>query len=158
MPLKFEHSKESSVSTVRWKGAIDENWDDGISKLEEDLEKNVRFYFDSIDSVNSVGIRRWTNFIENLCKNHKVTYCDCPSVIVSTLNICFGFQGSATVERFKVEFECPPCGTNLSHYFNGKDSLEKINENISAVRCPSCNGAVDPTSDLDDYLEFLQPD
>ena len=67
MPLTCQHKIIEDTSHVKWSGIIDESWDTKIEEMTEHLEKKVVFHFDELKSINSIGIRKWIQFL-NYCR------------------------------------------------------------------------------------------
>ena len=85
--------------TVEFSGAIDEDAQfDAIGGLKAN---EYVFNFERIQMINSCGVREWINFLEKVDSGAKVTYVNCPQIIVEQMNMVHGFlREGASVESF----------------------------------------------------------
>lgn len=102
---QFKMTKGSSGDSLvlSFEGSVDEDavfsniQPEGANKLVIDLEK--------ITSINSCGIREWIKWIKALPATSKITYKNCPKVIVDQINMVSGFlPENAQVESFYVPY------------------------------------------------------
>ena len=156
MPLKCNHIVEDGVSKVYWHGSIDEDWDSDISNLSSQLKDNVEFHFTNIDTLNSIGIRLWTQFIDEICNSHQVKYFDCPSLIIRLLSISDKFLGQASLESFFVTFDCPECDAEIAIKFEVAQGIDAILEEASKQNCRSCGNKMEFQEDPEVYEDLLK--
>lgn len=91
--FKVEVNVVGNKAKVVLKGAIDEDSDfSPILKTSGPVSIN----FKEVQSINSLGIRSWVNFLKDL-SNREVHYEECPPIIVRQLNMVPSFLGKAKV-------------------------------------------------------------
>ena len=156
MPLKFKHKIENGVSKVHWHGSIDEDWDSSVNELSTELKDNAEFYFTNIDTLNSIGIRMWTQFIEEVSSNRKIKYFECPSLIMRVLSISNRFLGNASLESFYVTFDCPECDAEIAVKFDTEQGISAIHEEAANQKCRSCGQPMEFQEDPGIYEEIIQ--
>lgn len=95
-------SKEGSKVKVAVVGSVDEDVDfsgyslDGAGEVEIDLE--------GVKSINSCGIREWIRWLST-SKGAKISYINCPKIIVDQINMVDGFlPANAKVLSFYVPY------------------------------------------------------
>ena len=87
--LTFEIDQNTDQATIKIKGNIDEDF---IAK--DLLAKNITQYIfdmEKVKMINSCGIREWISFIEATGDDSKLTYVNCPQVVIQQMNIVDGF-------------------------------------------------------------------
>ena len=157
MPLTCNHEVKDGISKVYWHGNIDEDWDSSIHELQGQLKENVEFYFTDIDTLNSIGIRLWTQFIDEICRDHQVKYFECPSLIMRVLSISDKFLGKASLESFYVTFDCPECESEIAVKFDTAQGVDAIHEQADNQKCRSCGNPMEFQEDSDIYEEIINP-
>ena len=87
--LVITQEKENGLDIVYFEGQIDE--DSEFSQLDlKDLDE-VIFDLQKVTHLNSCGIREWIQFQNQNVEGKKVTYRNCPQVVVEQMNIVKGF-------------------------------------------------------------------
>lgn len=127
-------SLQNGQATIKLDGVMDEDMD--LGSLEQIKEEQLTFDFGGVTSINSCGIRDWITCLSNF-ENQKVTYQNCPQVIIEQMNMVKGFlPESAEILSFYAPFYCEAC-----------DSEEKVLLTSDAVqdkkapknlKCSSC--------------------
>ncbi|MFW5871861.1 MAG: hypothetical protein ACOCUT_02035 [bacterium] len=97
--LKVNIENEGEQGKLFFEGVIDEDFSgDKISSVKF---KNYLIDFDKVSMINSCGIREWITYLETIDSQSKITYVNCPPVIVNQMNIVAGFlTPNAKVESF----------------------------------------------------------
>ena len=123
---KFELKIDKNVSPAKISisGTIDEDVDfsiyslAGLSQMELDLN--------SIKSINSCGIREWIKWL-GTNSTAKMTYINCPKIIVDQINMVDGFlPKNAQVLSFYVPYYNDQSGTEKNILFKlGNEFSEK---------------------------------
>ena len=95
----------STAGKAELEGVLDENSDlSGLQGLSGDVSIN----FKQVLRVNSCGVREWVNLITKL-QSAKISYEECPIVVVKQLNSVPDFQGKAVVKSFYAPYFCESC-------------------------------------------------
>ena len=111
--LKIDKNSDSAKITIA--GIIDEDVDfnefslNGFSQMEFDLN--------SVKSINSCGIREWIKWL-GTNSNAKMTYVNCPKIIVDQINMVDGFlPHNGKVLSFYVPYYNDDSGTEKNVLF-----------------------------------------
>ena len=156
MVLQYDHQIIQGRSKVSWHGSIDENWDNNIASLPDALLDRADFYFTDIENINSIGIRLWTQFINEVSYNRHIEFWDCPSLIVRLLSVSDAFKGSATIRSFFVALDCPNCEAELAIRYSTDQKFETIAEEVANFTCKGCQSKMSFQDDPDIYESFLK--
>ena len=96
--LKVEQSEDNGKTKLSFSGSIDEDFKFDTISIDKD---DVIVDFEEITLLNSCGIREWIKFVTSLGGSKKITYVNCPSVVVMQMNMVKGFLSeNAQVESF----------------------------------------------------------
>jgi len=119
--IKIE--KAGSDLKVKVAGIIDEDMDFTAFSLSG--ATNVELHLENVKGINSCGIREWIKWISTASKA-KVSYYECPKIIVDQINMIQGFlPASAKVMSFFVPYFCEKSGEEKNILFTfGKEYSE----------------------------------
>lgn len=105
--FKFEQLIKGDTKVVMLTGVIDEDTDfTPLSKMGESLTIN----FKGVDSINSLGVRAWVNFLKSM-GDKEIIFEECPPIIVRQMNMIPSFTRGATVQSVYVPYVCDSCDT-----------------------------------------------
>ena len=156
--LEYEKASEGAGFVVNMKGSIDEQSGPTLTSLHSELseEKEVTFNLMDIDSINSLGIRTWINFIRGFCEGRKVTLINCSPDVVTQVNMIPQFIASASIESFGALFVCPECDHEQTEVYQVNQGYDDIFKNSESVICSSCGAATELEADADTFFAFLK--
>ena len=98
-----EKKVEGSKVVFQFNGHIDE--DAQFTSLDFGGASEVKIDLEKVSAINSCGIREWIKWIRTAPGTSKITYANCPKIIVDQINMVAGFlPENATVESFYVPY------------------------------------------------------
>ncbi len=153
--MSFAISKDKGALFFR--GAID---DHAQFDAMQPLTGNVTINMKQITSINSVGARNYLVFVSKT-KSAKVTYEDCPHVLVDAFLMLPALLGptenTAAISSLHVPFYCPRCKQD-HELFVKTDELGCKGEKLTfPVRvCPSCAGILAVASHAEQLSELVE--
>lgn len=152
--FKFETVTQNGNNKILLKGIIDEDATfENLLKMPSPFTLN----FKDVTSINSCGIRSWVNFLKDL-GSAKITYEECPPLIVRQLNMVPSFAGNANVASVYVPYVCENCEAEktllvTSDKFQNRTSLQ-IAETIPCETCKQ--GEMELDSHPKQYFAFVK--
>lgn len=102
-----------------------------------------------IERMNSLGVRNWVDFIEQLeTRSPDIVIRRLPPVMVWQAGMISTFVGRSRIESFLSPWICPRCETTLEQLHGYFDEVPL------SISCPSCRSAMELDWDRDAYLSF----
>jgi len=147
--FRFEQVIKGDSKIVMLRGSIDEDTDFGpIGKLGDSLT----FNFKGIDSINSLGVRAWVNFVKSM-SDKEIFFEECPTIIVRQMNMIPSFLSGAKVLSVYVPYVCDSCDTeNLVLVQN--DQFEAVPETAACENCKK--GEMEFDGQPEQYFAFTK--
>lgn len=147
--FKFEQIIKGDSKIVMLRGTIDEDTDFApIAKLGDSLT----FNFKHIDSINSLGVRAWVNFVKGI-SDKELFFEECPPIIVRQMNMIPSFSGGAKVLSVYVPYVCDACDTE-SLVLVQHDEFSQVAE---SAPCESCKkGEMEFDGQPEQYFAFTK--
>ena len=131
-PLKIKAGPEDGHFIIS--GNIDEFLD--FSPLKESTEKSLVLDLKKIVKINSMGVKKWINGIQELlAMGKKLEYRDCSEIFVETCNFTTSFTKGVVVSFFEVTFTCDDCDVLEVKMLNATDVVDG---ETPVFRCPEC--------------------
>lgn len=123
MSKVIQIDKQGSKATVFLSGSLDE--ETTLSQGQLQGSTDVVFDFKNLQNINSCGIREWIGWVSPLTTT-KITFRNCPKIIVDQINMIDGFLPKhAVVESFYVPYYSDETGEEKLVLFNlGKEYTE----------------------------------
>lgn len=152
--LTVNRQQLSGGLLVELSGTIEENvnFEQLIGTFEGELTVKCR----GITRINSVGVKTWMRFFQNLKSHGKVfRFIECSHPIIEQLNMISNFACGGDVTSILLPFSCLKCQSEF--VVNCKtEELKAANLQVPAVKCekPECGAQFD--DDADEYLYFLE--
>lgn len=138
---------EAYISLV---GLIDE--DANFDKIKSLKMNQFVFDFNNVTMINSCGIREWIKYISEF-ENAKITYVNCPQIIIEQVNMVHGFiKKDVTVESFYAPYFCNSCDTGKKILLKNS---EVINMKPPAKLCNTCSSELEFDAIEKQYFSFL---
>ena len=153
--LFVEVENKDSNFTVTLNGQLDENA--SFEKVEFADPQEVLIDLNGVNSINSCGIREWIKWIKDVPPTAKITYKNCPKVIIDQINMVVGFlPEQAKVESFYVPYYCESSGSEKMVLFqSGKEfNGESISE--PEVKCDETGDEMEMDIIESKYFGFLK--
>lgn len=133
-------------------GAIDE--DSEFKELIGLEQKHISFDFNQVNMINSCGIREWIKFLEKIPPTTKVTYNNCPQIIIEQINMVHGFfRQGASINSFYAPYFCESCDKEVKVHL----TADKVkNRKAPKMECPRCGSDMEFDAIESQYFSFLR--
>lgn len=133
-------------------GKIDE--DATFEKILSVKQEEYIFDFQNVTLLNSCGIREWISFLDELEAGSKITYKNCPQIIIEQMNMVHGFiKEGATIESFFAPYYCEKCDKEIKSLL----LTSEINDAQAPTSlCPTCNDKMEFDAIESQYFNFLK--
>jgi len=107
----------------------------------------------AIRRVNSLGVRKWIQFLAAL-SDRPVTLQRCPPAMVEQLNSIRNFRGHATIQSVLLPYACDACSrVNYLPLDVGPNAISSVPE---TSRCEQCGAECDFDDLPDRYIAFTK--
>lgn len=119
--FNVEHKQAGGQDVLVLAGHIDE--DANFAAVPLGTTPELVIDFDKVTSINSCGIREWIKWIKTVPGERKVTYVNCPKIIVDQANMVSGFvPDNGKIKSFYVPYYCDSTDTEKMILFSeGKE-------------------------------------
>lgn len=154
MAFNAKVDKSGSKVSIELSGSINEDAD--LTGVKADGADEILVDWKKVESMNSCGVRDWIKCLKTFPTTAKITYKDCPPIIVEQMNMVAGFfpKGSI-IESLYVPFFCEKCKKqDMALLKSGKDIVDK-KINWPQVNCPQCGGPMEVDVLEAKYFRFL---
>lgn len=133
-------TKEGTTLTLHITGII--NGDQLLPKLDLKGIKTLVFDFDKVDAINSIGVKMWIGFLQELPHSVSIKYSHCRRVVVDQMNMISNFKPAhVTVVSFYVPYHCANCVTAIPFLYILGKNFEKGSSRVThptEVLCGAC--------------------
>jgi anti-anti-sigma regulatory factor len=140
-----------------FKGKIDEITD-YTTVLKSDA-KSIILDLEEVSNINSIGIKKFVQFKDELLKNGKtVIYRNCSVVMVEQISLIFELKTGVTIEGIMLPYLCDSCNMEYSILVDTKIlKKEKLTLNYlnTLFKCTECSKKLEFNHDEDSYFYFL---
>lgn len=144
---------QNGKALVLLNGVMDEDMD--LGQLGSVQESEVHFDFNGVTGINSCGIRDWIASLEGF-GGQKVSYLNCPQVIIEQMNMVKGFlPDGASIVSFYAPFFCENCENEEKVLL----TPDKVQGNAAPkdVKCSACGAEGMEFDALESqYFHFLK--
>lgn len=89
-----------------------------IGRVVIDLEK--------VESINSVGVREWTSFIERFGNKAEIFFENCSVAMVDQFNIVPQAMGKGQIVSFFAPYYCPSCEQEVNQFVETSKHLADL--------------------------------
>lgn len=94
----------------------------------------------NVTRINSVGIRLWTQYFDQLRKKGlRLKFIECSPPIVEQTSIYTNFINKDEIESFYLPFYCSRCEKELNKLFDTQ-SIKQIDPDNLSTPCSTCGG------------------
>lgn len=137
------------ASTVVLSGDIDERVTEGLAEVSAGVKASttVTFDCDSVQSINSIGIRQWTMFMATFGSQRKLSFRNCPPALIDYATMLPRIFGSGKVATLYLSYYCEPC--HLSSKALIDFARLKADRATATGRCARCATELQTDMDLD---------
>ncbi|MEK6580383.1 MAG: hypothetical protein AABZ55_14245 [Bdellovibrionota bacterium] len=134
-------------------GSVDElsPLDTGVGEVPDLIRVNCR----EVSRLNSIGIKIWINYFQELKKKGKqVIFQECSVPVVFALGMLSNFTAGYPVSSLFAEYSCEKC-TNTFDVLFTVEKLVEIALQLPEMPCKTCSGPAH-CSEGPEYLAFLK--
>jgi anti-anti-sigma regulatory factor len=152
--LTVNKKQSKSGLLVELSGAIEENvhFEQLIGNFEGDLSVNCR----GVTRINSVGVKTWIRYFQNLKLQGKVfQFVEVSYPLIEQLNMISNFAAGGEVESILLPFSCIKCQNEFVASCKTAE-LKAHQLKIPRVKCEKTDCAALFDDDPEEYLYFLQ--
>lgn len=149
----------SGILTVYFVGIMDE---DALYDEIKEQTGPLCFNFKEVISINSIAIRNWVNFVNEL-KGMRLFFEECPPLIVRQMNMVPSFKGHAEVRSVQLNYACTNCDHEELLTFDGNGqglATGQVSEKQLPPEkpCENCKkGQLEFDESVEEYFAFLEP-
>lgn len=114
--------------------------------------RGIVFDCDSIERINSIGVRHWLMFLDKIGKAHEFRFRNCRESFMDTALMIPGFTRDRPIESFYTCYTCKDCNHEKSHFVpvNGKKPV--VPEQMT---CEKCGNKMLIASDFEEQAAML---
>ncbi len=137
---------------INFIGQMDEDAD--FSKILNIKASHFVFDFEKISLLNSCGIREWITFLDGISEDVKITYMNCPQIIIEQMNMVHGFiKEGAKIESFYAPYYCESCDEECKVLIQTSD-LKDLH--APSQKCEKCGEEMEFDAIEAQYFNFLK--
>jgi anti-anti-sigma regulatory factor len=153
-PLSWRVKERSGLTTVEFHGEIDENSD--LSGLRTRLTGPVVFDLESVDRINSCGVREWVNFVRDI-EVETLVFSHCSPSVVTQLNMIYNFRGDAVIRSFYAPYVCEDCDNEIEKLLDVESQFPKGDfDDVPTFVCEKCSNEMEFDDIPERYFSFLK--
>lgn len=158
MPFEINFKEEAGVIVLSLSGHLDEFVE--LPEIEVSGKGTIKLDLEKVQSVNSMGIRSWLEWIKNFEGKAHFIFSKAPKCFVMQMNMVEGFlpKGSM-VESFYVPFYCETCDNEVNLLVNvATDILWGDEISLKIDKKKVCKQDCDIEIDVNEvkYFKFLK--
>jgi ABC-type transporter Mla MlaB component len=152
--MKHQSTTEGDVTTITLSGDMTEDVTAALTAIRgSKLAKQVVFDCERVDRMNSIGVGRWVQFLEQIGRGRSLAFEHCPPSFVDYANILPNFFCSGEVRSIFAPFTCGGrCGRAALVLLETKGLTSA---GLAPQLCGKCEGQLSVDVDAEDYLGFL---
>lgn len=138
---------------LKLSGVIDETVN--FAKAVGENGKAMDFYCGGITRINSIGIKLWQSYFQELRKSTtKIRFFDLAPPLVCTLNSISNFVEKEEVVSFCVPFFCGSCDkTTVRTYLSAESS--GLKSECPSIPCTFCGSSAELDEVAEEYFSVL---
>ncbi|MBK9294431.1 MAG: hypothetical protein IPM57_08290 [Oligoflexia bacterium] len=117
------------------------NGDGQLPKLDLKGAKTIVFNFDKIEAINSIGVKQWIAYLQEIPRSITIKFSHCRRVCVDQMNMVTNFKPSyVTIESFYVPYVCSKCVNMISVLYERGKNFDKTSKvtHPNQVLCGTC--------------------
>ncbi|NBO37363.1 hypothetical protein EBU99_02135 [bacterium] len=111
LQIRIEGDPKESLN-IWFDGEVNENFKANLVIIPD--AKHFLINLSGLRSINSLGIREWSQFLQTLCQRSQVTLEECAVVFIDQANIVPQILAKAKVTSFFAPYFCPQCNIELN--------------------------------------------
>jgi hypothetical protein len=142
-------TEHSSTHTHEINGKINEA--SVLPSLSND--KNLILNLEKVESINSIGVKTWMNWLKELEKCESYTFSKVPRILIDQCNMIKDFIPSNKITSFEVPYFCDSCETQNRVFLEVVNRRHPLVE--TSVPCKTCGKSCEMDVIPNSYFKFL---
>lgn len=138
-------------------GQIDDYAIDSFKPLYDIASGRIVLDLSGIQSINSVGVRVWINFMSTFRESHEVILQKCTPDIIMQINMIPNFLGGGQIESFLSPYFCSNCDLNFLAEFSTSIPFKELLDTIENQNCKQCGQSCECEEITSEFISFLNP-
>jgi len=126
-----------------------------LQLLNED-GRDFAFELSEIDSINSLGVRAWIDFIRSFEDGRNLEFRACSPVFLSQMFLLDATIGKSKVRSILVRGVCAACEGETNKLLDIATAGKSLTVATLRGTCPSCRGVTNYVDDEGEILEFIE--
>lgn len=139
--LKIEIYMDDHSALYRFKGDVDETFE--YKRIPVASRQTIRFDLEGIASINSCGVREWSNLMKQFSSGVELVLEKCSVAIVDQFNIVPQTMGRAFIQSFFAPYYCPSCDEETSVLLDTEKHRESLAKKQAPEVCHHCGTALE---------------
>ena len=157
MSLNYQIKKEDDWELVTLSGHINEDAETSLAEMLDKLAEKCVLNLKNVESVNSLGVRAWINFIREVEKNRSIVFEECTPEIIGQINMIPNFKGQAHIRSLYGSYVCESCGHEKLVLFKEGDNMPDSPEaDIDDVTCDKCSETMEMEELEEEFFSWLE--
>lgn len=158
MALSVTVENVDGINNAKLVGKIDEYAVDSFKPLYEIPTGRVTLDLSGVQSINSIGVRVWINFMNSFRESHEIILQKCPPDIIMQINMSPSFLGAGKIESFLSPYFCSNCDLNFFVEFQTSISFNDLLQEIEYQECKKCKASCECGEITPVFINFLNPE
>ena len=156
MDLQVEIDSSGDALQVKLRGSLSEFSEEALSVLHKYAQQAVTINFADLEQLNSSGVRVWTFFLGPFAAKRRVTFTQCPEIMVSQFAMIPQVSKGCEVISVIGRFRCDHCHKVYKRLYDLR-SLRQAGELLDADApwpCSVCGQAMETLED-ETFFDFI---
>jgi hypothetical protein len=135
-------------------GDVDETFE--YKRIPVASRARIRFDLEGITSINSCGVREWSQLIKQFSNKINLTLEKCSIAIIDQFNIVSQTLGRATVKSFYAPYYCPTCDEETNILLDAEQHRQSLANKLAPEVIHSCGNALEFDALEDCYFQQIE--
>ncbi len=152
--MKYSLKTTADKAIVAIKGDLAQGIDETLQRMAKEIKAaTVEIDCAEVGSINSLGIRSWQRFLQDLGSRAQVEFHRCPTYFIDYANMFGELTTLGTIMSFDAPLKCVRCKIFVTVLLNTADVDPR--NGFGNHLCPRCNHEMEAEVPAEDYLAFL---
>lgn len=156
MDLQVDIDTSGDALLVKLSGSLTEFSEEALSRLHKYSQKSATINFEALEQLNSSGVRIWTFFIAAFTAKRKVTFINCPEIVVTQCAMIPQVSKNCDVQSIVGRFRCAKCQTITKQLYDLAALREEglLLDPDTGPPCAKC-GMILETMEDETFFDFI---